>query len=890
MKNIISIAVCLLTIINPLKAQNGFTFHPYPQTYPATFYQNPNDLFADSQNNIWFAFRSVGLGKCSGGSFTMFDTSNSGIPANITYAVVVDNLNNLWVATSGGLAKYDGTTWTVFDSINSPLPGNVYKLHMQGSLLWCGTNKGAVSFDGSVWTIYNNQNSGIAGDTITAFASGSNGELWIGTSNMGVSSYYNNTWSTFNTSNSGLASNNIKKIATDANNDTWFVTIIPAGLYKKSGSIIYNFIDDLYTGVYDISWFLPVWRTLLRDQTGKIIFPYFDPAGFNYQTINGNSIDIFTTNHPFSSVSAGNSLSVADLNNVCWNTSHVELNGVWGIVSFDKSQSVPAPFIFTNNNAKMLDINDVKAAMLNRGDMHWDLGNASYTVPRSGGINSVFASALWMGGIDNQQQLHASAQTYRQQGYDYWPGPIDTVSAISDSTTAMLYDKIWKVDRNIIEDFKYHFNNGSVTSGTYPVPDVIATWPAHGTGNISRDLAPFVDFNTDGVYDPMDGDYPLIKGDQMLFWIFNDNLASHEVTDTLSLGIEVHASAYAYTCDQLPDSEIVMQQTTFYHYRIINRSPDDYHDFYIGLWCDNDLGNASDDYVGCDTMLNAGFVYNGDNDDESAWGYGLNPPMQNVKILDGPLADMGDGADNDHDGTIDEPGEKCLMSGFLYYNNIGSTPTGRPATGGDYYNYLRSIWLDDVPMTYGGDGHLSPGPVTKYIFNGTPYDTVSGIWTETTVGNAPSDRRMLLSSGPFSLPAGGETNIDFAYVFTRDTTGPNGLTTSIARNKTDLQRIQTWYDNQNFPSCMVLNPGLIEQEKSWILFNLQPNPATDLIYITSNSMITEKNYVIYDISGRTVLSGELNQPVINIRNLDNGMYFLEIFGNEGTGMKKFIKQ
>ena len=39
------------------------------------------------------------------------------------------------------------------------------------------------------------------------------------------------------------------------------------------------------------------------------------------------------------------------------------------------------------------------------------------------------------------------------------------------------------------------------------------------------------------------------------------------------------------------------------------------------------------------------------------------------------------------------------MSKFMYYNNDPSE-TGNPNTGSDFYNYLRGIWKDNVPMTY----------------------------------------------------------------------------------------------------------------------------------------------------------------------------------------------
>jgi hypothetical protein len=113
---------------------------------------------------------------------------------------------------------------------------------------------------------------------------------------------------------------------------------------------------------------------------------------------------------------------------------------------------------------------------------------------------------------------------------DYWPGPIDTLTGVADSVSTRPYDKIWKVNRFDVEDFKYNFQLGNVTNGTYSIPPDMLSWPASGIGNLTRNLAPYVDYNGDGVYNPFDGDYPKIKGDQMLWWVFNDNLAAHEET------------------------------------------------------------------------------------------------------------------------------------------------------------------------------------------------------------------------------------------------------------------------------------------------------------------------------------------------------------------------
>ena len=65
---------------------------------------------------------------------------------------------------------------------------------------------------------------------------------------------------------------------------------------------------------------------------------------------------------------------------------------------------------------------------------------------------------------------------------------------------------------------------------------------------------------------------------------------------------------------------------------------------------------------------------------------------------------------------------------------------------------LRGIWKDNVPMTYGGDGHGGgTGSTTdecNFMFPGTSDDAFSGQeWTEVTAGNVPADRRFLQSAG-----------------------------------------------------------------------------------------------------------------------------------------------
>ena len=46
-----------------------------------------------------------------------------------------------------------------------------------------------------------------------------------------------------------------------------------------------------------------------------------------------------------------------------------------------------------------LNINNVRTTILNGGDMWWDLGNNRYEIPKGSGKHSMFAGALWIGGM-----------------------------------------------------------------------------------------------------------------------------------------------------------------------------------------------------------------------------------------------------------------------------------------------------------------------------------------------------------------------------------------------------------------------------------------------------------------------------------------------------------
>ncbi|MEW6467498.1 MAG: PKD domain-containing protein [Bacteroidota bacterium] len=482
-----------------------------------------------------------------------------------------------------------------------------------------------------------------------------------------------------------------------------------------------------------------------------------------------------------------------------------------------------------------LDINNVRTMILNGGDMWWDFGSARYEIPKGSGRHSIFSGALWIGGLDPGGQIHVAAMTYRQTGTDFWPGPLDTVNySISDSVCDE-YDEIYKVSRTMVEEFRLRYNDPD-----YSIPDAILNWPGNGNTALGQAhfLAPFTDMNGDGIYKPADGDHPAynysgnqnccadLLGDQTLWWVFNDAGNIHTETQGTALGFEVHAQAFAYrTTDAINDM-------TFYQYKVINRSSNTYNQFWWTQWVDTDLGLYDDDFIACDVARGMGYAYNGDSDDggNNPGCYGLKPPAVGVDFVGGPLADANDGVDNDRDSLMDEPGERIKMSKFMYYNGDFSS-IGNPNTHYEFYNYMKGIWKDNTPLTYGGNGH-NTGIPCDFFFprDSDPYGWGTGgnpqpYWDETSAGNTPADRRFLMSCGPFTFQPGQVQCITIANVWARDTASSFPHSVLALQQADDLA--QQAFDNCFNLPCYAPQPELLYSINGLtVLFSLEQVSGT----------------------------------------------------------------
>ncbi len=421
-----------------------------------------------------------------------------------------------------------------------------------------------------------------------------------------------------------------------------------------------------------------------------------------------------------------------------------------------------------------LDVNNVRARLLNNGNLFWRGDPSVYEVPKGGGANAIFNSGIWVGGMVGGQ-LRVAATQYAW--YQFWAGPLDELGA--PPADCAEYDRMYKVSRSDIEEYEA---TGVAT------PD-LSEWP---TGLGAPTLAPpgnRIDDDSDGETDEEDeqvrfditvplaqrkyrvvdlngGERPALLGDQSVWWIMNDRGNEHLAggADTPPIGLEVHALAFAF------DSGGDIGNTTFYKYDLFYKGDVPLTDTYIGLYSDPDLGNYQDDWIGSDTLRGMGFVWNSDNEDEGGDGYGI-PPALGYDFFQGPIVPSpGDTAYIS--GTPRPDFKNLTMKHFVHWFDGPGRVNASPFNGQHYYNYLSGRWKDGTRITLGGHGVVFSDIPTDIMF---PGDTGSGpascqFWSECNFDDAGTprmafDRRFVMSSGPFTINPNDYQQVVFGIVW-----------------------------------------------------------------------------------------------------------------------------
>ncbi|MFH0895181.1 MAG: T9SS type A sorting domain-containing protein, partial [Bacteroidota bacterium] len=289
--------------------------------------------------------------------------------------------------------------------------------------------------------------------------------------------------------------------------------------------------------------------------------------------------------------------------------------------------------------------------------------------------------------------------------------------------------------------------------------------------------------------------------------------------------------------------------------------------------------------------------------------YGSFPPIQSIVILKGPQMDA-DGSDNPvgidegingygfGDGIQDN---ECLgLKKFVVGSRQGPWITD-PVLAEHYYNLISLQYGYQYGSTATLPDTLSCGPDTRYFFPGdtdtlhwgTNYVIPSCFennWTEVTLKTQPFDRRCFASMGPFIFNSGAMQEIDIAFVFSRnfsDTARLGALPVMEQR----IDSLRKYFVNDYTP-CNGSFFGVQQKEADNFVFQIFPNPATNLLNFEITNADKNSVVTILDLYGNKIMSRNLNNKMngsFDISGLSRGMYLISIVSGNKSISKKFIK-
>jgi hypothetical protein len=253
--------------------------------------------------------------------------------------------------------------------------------------------------------------------------------------------------------------------------------------------------------------------------------------------------------------------------------------------------------------------------------------------------------------------------------------------------------------------------------------------------------APFVDNNHNGTYEPS-LDVPGVEGAGQTLWHVCNDLDSNRTKymyGSLPIGLEFQRTIWAYR------HKGALDNTIFTRNLIINKSGVRLDSVYVGQWSNPDLGDGSDDLVGCDTSRDLGFVYNGRSIDSY---YGERVPSMGYRLLQGPVVAGSPSDMASFCGRMMPGYRNQRMTAFIFF--VGGSAIYHDPNQGWYSGTLELYGMFHGKMFGTTAPMVDPntGSPTTFALAGDPVAKQG--WID-GLAVPPGNRRVLEASGPFIM-------------------------------------------------------------------------------------------------------------------------------------------
>jgi hypothetical protein len=381
-----------------------------------------------------------------------------------------------------------------------------------------------------------------------------------------------------------------------------------------------------------------------------------------------------------------------------------------------------------------------------------------------------------------------------------------------------------------------------------------------------------------------------------------DEDRSTGIYGTMPMGLEFQTSIYAMK------NLGILADLVIKKYRIINKGNNILKDMYLGYWSDPDLGDASDDYTGCDSTLSLGYVWNALVSDGI---YGNPPPALGYALLQGPVIPAGIQDSAYYDYKWRRGFKNLPMTSYFVFPPVDPRDPHPPQINAfNMYNALRGINLM-------GEQIIDPQTQmpTKYFLPGDPEtgtgwydgDGWPGGWTS-------FDRRMLSSAGPINLSPGDTQEVVVGIVIAKGKNHKNSVT--LLKHNTEVIH-KAFHENFYFdvvPPSPEVNK--VEEDRTVVLWwekNAEDFHFTDIrvpdtlqLYLQQNEVkipVTDKNYRfegyrIWQYSDKNGSQPELiavTDLKNNVKNIKHILYHylnlpsVPLVSSPDSGLIRFIK-
>lgn len=445
-------------------------------------------------------------------------------------------------------------------------------------------------------------------------------------------------------------------------------------------------------------------------------------------------------------------------------------------------------------------------------------------------------TGIWMMG-KNAGSTFACINTRKDE--EVWPGPIDTLTRIARDP--LDWNEVWIVTRAQVEaHMRDYMKDG------YQLPDAIRDWPAdHSDQFVQTNLAPYVDWNSNQMYDPENGDYPAFNGDKVIYTISNDQYGEHLSSGTDKMIVEQLSRLYVY--DQ-PELTNILFGTTYF----INRSTREYAPFYVGHHVDFRLGNDADNRIFTDVSRNLLGAYNDDANDEGVDGFGNTKPIAGICYLNADL----------HSTTMFVDGDNAR---------------GFPGSTSGFENVIDGLWTDGAQKVMNGDG-TGTGSSTRFIYPGTTDPNNTDVdWNEANSGESAGPRSGLLTTRSASLPPGDFFRLDYAIITDTSDLGKDRLIELADYSRNHYRTILSQETSDQFA------------DQSDLFY---PNPWKHGQELVINKRV--KGLIISDYLGRNLI--QLNEEELNAKKYrlscselyHEGVYLMNVQFEHGNISSKLV--